>query len=129
MNTNEKTKKQKVIQIAIVAMTALLLGLGTIWALKSIDKPSSSPKNADQNKTVLRTQANSQYDQANKFLKSGDKTAAKKAFEKSRDLYKQTGDTQRLKDIDLSLSLIQHMNNQTTPTQPKQAPPSTQEAN
>ncbi len=127
MDTNEKKKSQRIIQTTIVTLVALLLGAGTIWALQFIEEPSSTRQNADQHKTALSAQADSQYDQANKLLKNGDKTGAKKAFEKARDLYQQTGDTQHLKDIDLSLSLIQHTKDE--PTAPPQAPPSIQERN
>lgn len=114
--SNNKTRF--IIQITIALIAIIVLAFATIGVLRFIASPATQPPGDD--KAATNARGNNEYTKANDLLKKGDTTGAKQAFENARELYKQTNDTRRLKDINTSLSLLQ---NTDIPKGPTNEPP------
>lgn len=114
----DEAKTRSIIQLTVVIIIVIVLGFSTIALLKYFSQnPATSPQQ-ETDKTALQQKAKSEYDNANNLLKQGKTEEAKKAFESAKSTYQQAGDTSHNKDIDTSLSLIEHTGPQTGPAQP-----------
>jgi outer membrane protein assembly factor BamD (BamD/ComL family) len=114
---NNKNTRKTILLIVGAILLVVILAIATTFLLKNINTTTNQ---ASQDQETIK-QADTEYDKAQKALATGDLPTAKTSLEKAKELYKQTNEKSHLKEIDAALSLIDHTDPQTTPTQ--QAPP------
>lgn len=109
---NKKSTRKTILLIAGAVVLVVILAVATAVILKQTRPAVNSPSNQDG-----AAQAKQDYDKAQELLAKGDLPAARSSFKKAHDFYKRTNDSAHLKEIDAALSLIDHTDDQATPTQ------------